>query len=134
LEADRDPAPGLGDLDSLADVFSETGLEVDIAVSGMSQVPESVGLAVYRIVQEALTNSLRHSGARRAAVEVSLRHDWLELRVSDDGNGDPVTIEPGRGMTGMRERAGLHGGTLTIDRSEEGGLEVKADLKWEPTS
>jgi len=132
-EPPRDPAPGLGDLDNLAKVFSETGLKVDVSVTGVSPVPESVALAVYRIVQEALTNSLRHSGARHANVQVTLRHELLTLNVSDDGNGDPVAIEAGRGITGMRERAGLHGGTLTIDRSQEGGLEVQADLKWDGT-
>jgi signal transduction histidine kinase len=132
-EPPRDPAPGLGDLDNLARVFSETGLKVDVAVTGVSPVPESVALAVYRIVQEALTNSLRHSGAHHANVQVTLRHEFLTLAVSDDGNGDPVAIEAGRGITGMRERAGLHDGTLTIDRSQEGGLEVRADLKWDGT-
>jgi signal transduction histidine kinase len=134
VDPDRQPAPGLGDLDGLADVLSETGLEVDVKLSGEFDVPASVSLAAYRIVQEALTNSLRHSQARRATVAVSLGDGHLELKVSDDGDGDPMSIEPGRGITGMQERAAVHDGRLELDRSEEGGLEVRARLNWRPAS
>jgi signal transduction histidine kinase len=133
-EVDPEPAPGLGDLDGLASVLSETGLEVDVKLSGEFDVPASVSLAAYRIVQEALTNSLRHSQARRAMVEVTVDEGRLDLKVSDDGNGDPKKIEPGRGITGMQERAAVHEGRLELDRSREGGLEVRAHLNWKPTS
>lgn len=128
-----DPAPGIEDLDNLARVFSEAGLAVNVSLSGESQVPPSVSLATYRIVQEALTNSLRHSGARGATVAVSIGDGRLGVTVSDDGDGEPRAIAPGRGILGMRERAGVHGGTVTLGRSEGGGIEVQADLKWEPT-
>jgi len=130
-DPDLDPAPGVEDLDNLAGVFSEAGLTVDVSRSGASQVPASVGLTAYRIVQEALTNTLRHSGARRATVDVSIGDGRLALTVSDDGHGDPQDIAPGRGIMGMRERAGVHGGAVTLARSDGGGIEVQADLKWE---
>lgn len=130
-DPDLDPAPGVEDFDSLAGVFSEAGLAVNVSRSGASQVPASVGLAAYRIVQEALTNSLRHSGARRATVDVTIREGKLSLAISDDGDGDPQAIAPGRGIMGMRERAGVHGGAVTLGRSVGGGIEVQADLKWE---
>jgi signal transduction histidine kinase len=133
VDPDLDPAPGIEDLDNLAMVFSETGLPVDVKVSGASQVPASVNLAAFRIVQEALTNSLRHSGARRAVVNVRLDEGRLELSVTDDGVEDPESFEPGRGITGMRERASVHGGTVSIDRSEGGGTELRANLNWGPS-
>lgn len=135
VDPNLDPAPGLEDLDSLAKVFTEAGLTVDVNISGTAGgVPASVSLTTYRIVQEALTNSLRHSRARHASVNATLDDGLVEVRVSDDGEGDPNAIEPGRGITGMRERAGVHGGGLTLGRSASGGLEVRADLKWEPAS
>lgn len=133
VDPEVDPAPGIEDLDNLASVFSDAGLTVDVSVSGTTSVPASVGLATYRVVQEALTNTLRHSAARRASVNVTVSDGRLELTVSDDGNGDPQAISPGRGIRGMRERTGVHGGMVTLSRSAGGGIEVQADLKWEPT-
>jgi signal transduction histidine kinase len=57
----------------------------------------------------------------------------LALTISDDGDGDPEAIAPGRGIMGMRERAGVHGGVVTLGQSQTGGIEVEADLKWKPT-
>lgn len=133
VDPDLDPAPDVEDLENLARVFSEAGLTVDVSLSGASQVPASVSLAAYRIIQEALTNSLRHSGARRAAVDVAMGDGRLVLTISDDGEGDPQALAPGRGIVGMRERASVHGGVITLGRSQTGGIEVQADLKWEPT-
>jgi signal transduction histidine kinase len=133
VDPDLDPAPGVEDVENLARVFSEAGLTVDVSLSGASQVPASVSLAAYRIVQEALTNSLRHSGARRAEVDVAMSDGSLALTISDDGDGDPEAIAPGRGIMGMRERAGVHGGVVTLGQSQTGGIEVEADLKWKPT-
>lgn len=130
----RVPASGLDALDELAAAISETGMTVEVRVSGSSDVPASVQLAAYRIVQEALTNSLRHSGAGKAVVDVTAGDGRLGLRVSDDGKGDPAFIEPGRGITGIRERASLHGGAVAIDRGELGGIELRAHLDWEPVT
>jgi signal transduction histidine kinase len=131
-DAERLPTPGLGDLDALAATFSDTGLEVEVAMSGSPQsVPASVGLAAYRIVQEALTNTLRHGAARMAKVAVAAGETSVDVSVVDDGVGDPTTIEPGRGITGMRERAALHGGSLALQRADDAGVQVRATLTWE---
>jgi signal transduction histidine kinase len=132
VDADRLPTPGVGDLPELATTFIDAGLEVEVDVSGPGEeVPASVGLAAYRIVQEALTNTLRHGSARRAVVTVVVAATSLEVSVVDDGTGDPSGFNPGRGITGMRERAALHEGTVTIQGTENGGVEVRATLSWE---
>jgi signal transduction histidine kinase len=131
-DADRLPMPGVGDLPELAMTFIDTGLDVEVEVSGPGdEVPASVGLAVYRIVQEALTNTLRHGSARSAAVTVEVADTSLEVSVVDDGTGDPSGFHPGRGIVGMKERAALHDGTVTIDEADAGGVEVRATLSWE---
>lgn len=129
---DLTPPPGLDDLNALARIFSDTGLAVEVEVGGTAHVPASVGLAAYRIVQEALTNTLRHAGASKAFVAVRVDAGSVALSVVDDGGGALTSIEPGRGITGMRERAAVHGGSLDIARSDPGGVEVRATLKWEP--
>jgi len=134
-EADRLPMPGLGDLPALAATFTDTGLGVTVEVSGSSEeVPASVGLTAYRLVQEALTNTLRHGDAQEAVVEVDVDDTSLEVSVVDDGSGDPSAIRPGRGIAGMRERAALHDGTVTIQGADGGGIEVRASLSWEDPS
>lgn len=134
VDPDHVPAPGLGDLEALATTVGETGLTVEVRVTGDAEVPTSVGLAAYRIVQEALTNTLRHGDATRASVTVDVGEDAVALGVGDDGVGDPSRIEPGKGIVGMKERAGVHGGTISIERSELGGIEVRAFLSLEPVS
>jgi signal transduction histidine kinase len=129
------PPPGLGDLGDLATTFTDTGLRVDVEVSGNAgAVPASVGLAAYRIVQEALTNIMKHAGAASASVRVGIADRRLDLRVADDGNGHRSELQPGRGIIGMNERAAVHGGKVSIDRGDEGGLVVTANLVWEPAS
>jgi len=127
------PTPGLADLDTLADAFADTGLAVEVDVSGSFMVPASVELAAYRISQEALTNAMRHAGAGRAVVTVSVGEGSLDLSVVDDGDGDGTVIEPGRGISGMSERAAVHHGSVIISRAEEGGIAVRAHLEWEPS-
>jgi signal transduction histidine kinase len=95
-------------------------------------VPASVGLAAYRIVQEALTNTMKHAGAGSAGVRVGIGDGRLELRVSDDGHGDPARLHPGRGILGMSERAAMHGGQVSLDRDRQGRFTVSARLAWEP--
>jgi signal transduction histidine kinase len=125
------PAPGLAELDHLAATFTDTGLMVEVNVSAQSEAPASVGLAAYRIVQEALTNAMRHAEGNRARVDVTVGHGRLDLSVRDDGSGDPATIQPGRGITGMRERAAVYDGTVAIRRADGGGVEVSAQLSWD---
>jgi signal transduction histidine kinase len=95
-------------------------------------VPASVGLSAYRMAQEALTNTMKHAGAGSASVRVTIGQGGLELRVSDDGHGDPDRLHPGRGILGMSERAAMRGGRVSLDRDGEGRFTVSARLAWEP--
>jgi signal transduction histidine kinase len=132
--AQERPTPGLADLKRLAETFTDTGLRVGVDVSGDPVgVPASVALAAYRIVQEALTNTMKHAHAASASVNVGIADRRLDLRVADDGVGDPSALQPGRGIRGMNERAAMHGGSVSIAR-DGGGLVVTATLAWEPAS
>jgi signal transduction histidine kinase len=127
------PAPGIGDLGELARTMTDTGLEVDVQVTGdPGEVPASVGLAAYRIVQEALTNTMRHARAGSASVRVEVAGRRVHLQVADDGGGDPSALQPGRGILGMHERAAMHGGRVGIGRDRQGRFVVSAELGWEP--
>jgi signal transduction histidine kinase len=127
------PAPGIGDLGELARTVTDTGLKVNVQVTGdTDEVPASVGLAAYRIVQEALTNTMKHAGAASASVQVDVAGGRVRLQVADDGGGDPSALQPGRGILGMNERAAMHGGRVGIDRDRQGRFVVTAELGWEP--
>jgi signal transduction histidine kinase len=123
------PQPGLDELDSLIRRVSAAGLPVELAVSGDSRpLPSGAGLAAYRVVQEGLTNVLRHAGAAAATVAVTWGES-LEITVSDDGHGgSPGSAEPGRGLLGLRERLTLYGGELAAGPRPEGGWRVRAVL------
>ncbi|HSC02690.1 MAG TPA: sensor histidine kinase [Solirubrobacteraceae bacterium] len=131
------PQPGIEYLEELIRQVKETGLTVELSVLGQPrELPEGVGLCAYRIIQEALTNTLKHAGASRADVSVRYVEDALELQVLDDGRGVPAGNgdgEPGgHGLIGMRERVALFGGELTArPRSSEHGYEVRARLPLE---
>ena len=128
------PAPGLGDLAELARTMTDTGLEVHLQITGdPGGVPASVGLAAYRIVQEALTNAMKHAGAASAGVLVEVTGRRVNVQVADDGGGDPSAVQPGRGILGMHERAAMHGGRVAIDRDPQGRFVVTAELGWEPS-
>jgi signal transduction histidine kinase len=123
------PQPGLGELDSLIRRVSAAGVPVELAVRGAPRpLPPGADLAAYRVVQEALTNVLRHAGAATATVCV----DWgqsLEITVIDDGHGGGTgRAEPGRGLLGLRERLALYGGELAAGPRPEGGWRVRAVL------
>jgi signal transduction histidine kinase len=130
-EPARRPLPGLPDLTGLVAAIRDAGVPVDLVVSGEEPaVPASVGLAAYRIVQESLTNVLRHAGPARASVAVDYGHDAIVLDVSDDGRGRPGAdghsddAQVRHGITGMRERAAALGGVLTAGTRPEGGFRV----------
>ncbi|MBN8870993.1 MAG: sensor histidine kinase [Solirubrobacterales bacterium] len=129
-----EPQPGLGELEALITQVRSAGLEVDLRVEGTpSAVDPGVALSVYRVVQEALTNALRHSGADRTAVMVRYLPDEIELEVSDDGDGTGTNGSgDGHGLTGMRERVALYGGQLQAERRTEGGFAVHARLPLGP--
>ncbi|MFG3282266.1 sensor histidine kinase [Streptomyces sp. NPDC048111] len=128
----RRPPRGLGDLADLAAGARAAGLAVELYEEGPRLAPPpSVDLAGYRIVQEALTNTLRHAGASR--VRVSVRRDAESVRIEVCDNGRPGarswrSAGSGRGLAGMRERAALLGGTLEAGPGSEGGFEVRAVL------
>ncbi|QJY46101.1 sensor histidine kinase [Pseudonocardia broussonetiae] len=124
----REPAPGLDRLGALAEGVTRSGLPVELRVSGATAgVPAVVGTTAYRIVQEALTNALRHAGAHRVTVVVDASPAGLVVEVVDDGRGGPVT-ERGHGLHGMAERVALLGGTLVAGDAPGGGFRVHASL------
>jgi signal transduction histidine kinase len=126
------PQPGLAQLDRLVAQTRAAGLEVRVHVEGAPRaLPEALDLSAFRVVQEALTNTLRHAHATRAEVLVRYGDDDLELVVSDDGaaNGaEPAVAGAGRGLIGMRERVALFHGSLDVGRAATGGFRVRAIL------
>lgn len=107
------PQPGIGDLGALAERVRATGLPVDLAVEGTPfPLGAAAELTAYRIVQEALTNTLRHAAASRASVTIVYDEPQVHVRITDDGTAKPQGGRRGHGIEGMRERAALHGGTL----------------------
>ena len=128
------PQPRLAALGPLLEQVRGAGLEVALRVEG-DAVPlsPSVELSAYRIVQEALTNVLKHADATHADVRLHYRGRSLEIEVFDNGTG-AATNTPGHGLIGMRERAALYGGTLITGRSADGGFFVAAELPLEGTA
>jgi signal transduction histidine kinase len=130
------PQPGLERIDELIGQVRETGLPVELSVLGEARpLPEGVGLCAYRIVQEALTNTLKHAHASTAQVQLRYVADALELQVLDDGPGTTSLNgeTDGQGLIGMRERVALFGGELTAGRRSGRGYEVRARLPLEET-
>ena len=127
----RTPRPGLADLPGLAERVRATGLAVDVRRSGPAPaVPPAVDEAAYAIVQEALTNVLRHAGARRVAVDIDAA-EALRLTVTDDGRGPaPLAAGAGEGMglRGMHERAEALGGRCSTGPGADGGFAVAVEL------
>jgi signal transduction histidine kinase len=106
-----------------------TGISVDVDVSGaVTPLPPAVELAAYRIVQEGLTNVLKHAAATRAVVRVGIDADVLVVEVVDDGAGAGATDGGGHGLAGMRERVALFGGALRAGDRVGGGFEIHARI------
>lgn len=129
------PLPGLANLDALVDRVRAAGLEVEVSRTGDPHpISPAVDLSAYRIIQEALTNTLRHSGAKQARVHVDYAHAEIAIEVTNDGSASdrvPRSIEtehPGRGLLGMRERVNLFGGELHAGPRPEGGFRVAARI------
>jgi signal transduction histidine kinase len=149
------PHPGLGQIDELTARACEAGLDVKLdATSTETPLPSAVGTAAYRILQESITNVIRHVGPTRVTVALKPRDDVLEIRVTDEGpraapgddpagphpparhptsNGNGGSAKPGRGILGMRERCQLLGGDLDAKPTPGGGFEVTARLPLAPT-
>ncbi|QTR06229.1 sensor histidine kinase [Saccharothrix algeriensis] len=132
------PQPGAADLTDLVENLRVAGLPVRLEVAGdLSALPTGLGLGVYRIVQEALTNTLKHAGSGASAVvRVAQVGEQVELEVADDGFGTPhdlVAVSGGNGLIGMRERAGVLGGALEAGPNPGGGWRVRAVLPLAPS-
>jgi len=123
------PQPGLTDLPALADQMRTAGLPVELHVTGGEALPAGLALTVYRIVQEALTNVLKHAGPARATVTVTVDERSVVVEIVDDGNG-PSSRGPGsgHGLVGMRERVAIYGGTFSADGRDRDGFAVRAEL------
>jgi signal transduction histidine kinase len=119
----------LARLPELLDQVRAAGMEVRLTGEPPADLPPGVGLAAYRIVQESLSNVLRHAGAAVVRVDIRCTAANLTLRVDDDGAGSPtVRGEPGAGLRGMAERAEAVGGRVTVGRGPDGGFRVLAEL------
>jgi signal transduction histidine kinase len=124
------PQPGLDGIDSLLEEVGRAGLPVELHVEGeRRELPVGIELSAYRIVQEALTNALKHAGEARASVNIRYAPDSLELEIADDGSGASSQVSSGgHGLVGMRERVALYGGHLDAGRRPSGGFAVRVLL------
>jgi len=131
----RAPLPGLSDLPDLADRVRAAGLPVTLAIEPAGPVPALVGLSAYRIVQEGLTNTLKHAGpGARAEVSVRCAPSDVQISVADTGGTTGPSTgpgTPGRGLRGMRERVTMFGGELRTGPGPHGGFQVYARLPFE---
>jgi signal transduction histidine kinase len=128
------PAPGLAEVETLAAEVARAGVRVEVRIEGTpAELPAGLDLSAYRIVQEALTNVVRHAGPATARVAVRYAPDRVAVEVVDDGRGGEVAGQDrsGHGIAGMRERAALYGGTLEAGPLPGGGFRVAAILPLE---
>ncbi|MGP4048396.1 sensor histidine kinase [Streptomyces sp. 2A115] len=135
-DAPRAPAPGLARADALVASAKLAGLTVGIERTGAERaLPAQVDLAAYRIVQESLTNAVRHSGAGHVTIRLAYGDQELTVAVEDDGGGPAARpARPGgSGIAGMKERARALGGELAASPRPEGGFAVRARLPYEIT-
>jgi signal transduction histidine kinase len=127
------PQPSLEHVERLVEQAREAGLSVELRVEGDPQpLPAGVDLTAYRLVQEGLTNALKHAQAERAQVVVRYGDGDLEVTVSDDGRGAGSGDGGGHGLVGMRERVAIYGGELEAGPREEGGYRLRAKLPVVP--
>ena len=127
------PAPGLADLSALAGQVRDAGLTVWINVDGQrGAIPPGIDLSAYRIIQEALTNVIKHAAAASASVTIRYRPDSVTVEIADQGAGTPAAGVPapragsGHGIIGMRERVAVFGGEFSAGPGPDGGFRVRA--------
>jgi signal transduction histidine kinase len=126
---DLAPQPGLGSLDALLGQIDRAGLAVELHVDGEPfPLPRAIDLSAYRIVQEGLTNAVKHAHASRVDVRVSYAPDAVQLEVRDDGAGVADGNDPGFGLVGIRERVKIYGGEMSAGRSPDGGFVLTTRL------
>jgi signal transduction histidine kinase len=137
--ADLAPQPGLDRLDALVGRLADSGVPVTLTRSGQPRpVPAGVELAAYRVVQEALTNTVKHAAGASATVRVEYATDHLRVQVTDTGGapgapGAPAATGGGHGLIGLRERLAVYGGTLLAGPRLTGGYRVDARIPLEVT-
>jgi signal transduction histidine kinase len=126
------PSPGTTDLHELVERLRSTGLAIDLELTGTEELQTAVGLTVYRIVQESLTNVIKHADASRCQVTVRAGHGTVHIEVTDDGRGrqPPRRYRGGQGLIGMRERVTMYGGRISTDTRPEGGFQVVAAIPY----
>ena len=134
-----EPQPSLSGLDDLVDRVRRTGLDVELDVDGaVRELAPGLELCGYRVVQEALTNALKHAGPSSVRVNVTYEPDFVDISVADDGAGQgdriPATSRTGHGLVGMRERVDLYGGSLAAGPGPEGGYSIHVRLPLTPES
>jgi signal transduction histidine kinase len=123
------PQPGLGRLDSLVEEVGRAGLPVRLHIDGEPfPLPRAIDLSAYRIVQEGLTNTLKHASASHADVTVRYRSDELQIEVRDDGIGGSTSDGLGRGLVGVGERVKIYGGVMTAGSTTGGGFVLSTRL------
>ncbi|HWW53593.1 MAG TPA: sensor histidine kinase [Acidimicrobiales bacterium] len=135
--AARFPQPTVQELDLLLEHVREAGLEVSLTIEGDARpLPSGVDLSVFRIVQEALTNTLKHAGAAEAEVVLRWGEFEVQAEVSDNGRGPAAEedVPAGHGLVGMRERVALYGGDLQVGHRPGGGFRVRATFPLAPTT
>jgi signal transduction histidine kinase len=132
--AELTPQPGLTGIEALVEQVRDAGLPVTLRVDGTpGPMEDGVALTVYRIVQEALTNALKHAGRATALVRLTVTPGFLAVEVTDTGRGPaPVADRIGHGLVGMRERVALYGGVLRTGPRPGGGFRVYARIPLEP--
>ena len=127
--AELGPPPGLRDLPALASAVSASGVEVQLQIHPHdAALPEAHDLTVFRIVQEALTNTLKHAAAQTASVDVAVAGDAVTVSVTDDGRGVGDVRPGGHGLVSIRERVAMFGGHAHIGAGPDGGYRVEAHL------
>jgi signal transduction histidine kinase len=132
------PAPMLDDLPALAERVATAGVEVDLDLVGLEDLPESVELSIYRIVQEALTNVVKHAAPARCRVAISAANGEARVEIVDDGrrvvSSDGAAARPGHGLPGLRERVRLLGGEFTAGPRPDSGFRVHARIPYRARS
>ncbi|MCW3819467.1 sensor histidine kinase [Micromonospora sp. DR5-3] len=128
------PTAGPAQLADLVSNAEGTGVRVRLRVDGVDDLPQALGLTAYRVVQEALTNVIRHAAPTTCRVDVEGSAGTLRIEVTDDGPPDPTGATPGtgRGLAGMRERVAIYGGSMIAEPRPEGGFRVCALLPYSP--
>jgi signal transduction histidine kinase len=130
------PAPGVDGLPELADRAAKAGVRVSLRVCGLERVPDGVALSIYRIVQEALTNVVKHAEPASCRVAVEADGRRVRIDVNDNGSGRrlPAAGAPGQGhgLAGIRERVAMYGGSLRVGPRPDGGFCVAVSLPYEP--